>query len=71
MKLSRSGRACGEHRNRSGANDVPRDEARKESVVCTGTSRLVGIELHAGQLADVVEHAYERDELPDWELSCS
>lgn len=21
-----------------------------------------------GQLADVVEHAYERDELPDWEL---
>lgn len=25
-------------------------------------------ELDAGQLADVVEHAYERDELPDWEL---
>ena len=25
-------------------------------------------ELDADQLADVVEHAYERDELPDWEL---
>ena len=25
-------------------------------------------ELDSGQLADVVEHAYERDELPDWEL---
>ena len=25
-------------------------------------------ELDVGQLADVVEHAYERDELPDWEL---
>lgn len=25
-------------------------------------------ELDASQLADVVEHAYERDELPDWEL---
>ena len=25
-------------------------------------------DLDAGQLADVVEHAYERDELPDWEL---
>jgi hypothetical protein len=25
-------------------------------------------ELDAGQLADVVEHAYERGELPDWEL---
>ena len=25
-------------------------------------------ELDAGQLADVVEQAYERDELPDWEL---
>lgn len=25
-------------------------------------------ELDAGQLADVVEHSYERDELPDWEL---
>ena len=24
--------------------------------------------MDAGQLADVVEHAYERDELPDWEL---
>jgi hypothetical protein len=24
--------------------------------------------LDAGELADVVEHAYERDELPDWEL---
>lgn len=25
-------------------------------------------EQDAGQLADLVEHAYERDELPDWEL---
>jgi hypothetical protein len=25
-------------------------------------------ELDAGQLADAVERAYERDELPDWEL---
>ena len=25
-------------------------------------------ELDAGQLADVVEHAYECDQLPDWEL---
>jgi hypothetical protein len=25
-------------------------------------------ELDAGQLADVVEHAYERDDLPDWGL---
>ncbi|MFP5317531.1 MAG: hypothetical protein ACLGI2_04475 [Acidimicrobiia bacterium] len=25
-------------------------------------------EFDAGQLADVVEHAYERDEHPDWEL---
>ena len=26
-------------------------------------------ELDAGQLADMVEHAYERDEIPDWELA--
>ncbi|MDP8961145.1 MAG: hypothetical protein M3N32_05965 [Actinomycetota bacterium] len=25
-------------------------------------------ELDVGQLADIVELAYERDELPDWEL---
>lgn len=25
-------------------------------------------ELDAGQLADIVEHAYEQDEPPDWEL---
>ena len=25
-------------------------------------------ELDASELADIVEHAYERDELPDWEL---
>ena len=29
---------------------------------------LTAVEVNVGQLADVVEHAYERDELPDWEL---